>query len=155
MRRSPLPPIPLMPEALAPFRRGSIWLRPIPRQPGLFASDRGDIWSVRGGEFRKLRTRCGGHQPWDRRGGYLQVTVKDWSRPRMLNGKRPQTTLIVHVAVAEAWMGPRPAGCEVDHCNDLHLDNRPKNLCYLAPELHRAKHNASGCMSEEDWEAVI
>lgn len=40
------------------------------------------------------------------------------------------TTRLVHQLVAEAFIGPRPAGMEVRHLNGIAADNRAANLQY-------------------------
>lgn len=39
-------------------------------------------------------------------------------------------TILVHVAVALAFIGPRPKGMEIRHLDSNPLNNRPENLCY-------------------------
>lgn len=48
----------------------------------------------------------------------------------------------VHRLVMEAFVGPCPAGCNVDHINGLRYDNRLSNLRYL----DKAKNCAQGKM---------
>lgn len=45
-------------------------------------------------------------------------------------GARGASRMKVHHLVAEAFLGPRPAGAVVRHRNDLKLDNRAENLVY-------------------------
>lgn len=55
------------------------------------------------------------------------------------------STKNVHSLVAEAFIGPRPAGTEVCHNNGRHHDNRLINLRYdthVANALERAMHGA-------------
>lgn len=42
-----------------------------------------------------------------------------------------RTVRTVHSVVAAAFIGPRPAGLDVDHRNGLRMDNRAANLRYL------------------------
>ena len=53
--------------------------------------------------------------------GYQKVTLK---RPGL------NQRVLVHQAVAAAWIGPRPAGMEVCHNNGQRTDNRADNLRY-------------------------
>lgn len=130
------------------LRLGSIWLRPVPDHPGIYASCRGEIWSIRSGKWRKLKATLHGGRKWDSRGGYLAVRVRDYADP----GRAKRTMwLRVHLAVITAWVGPRLPHHEVDHMNNNHLDNTPGNLRYLHKDLHQAKHK----MTDEDWESIL
>lgn len=54
-----------------------------------------------------------------------------------------RTAKTVHSLVAEAFIGPRPAGADVCHNNGNRLDNRPENLRYdtrSANHLDRVAH---------------
>ena len=42
-------------------------------------------------------------------------------------------TVLIHGLVAEAFLGPRPDGCEVNHINADKTDNRACNLEYVTP----------------------
>lgn len=64
-----------------------------------------------------------------------------------LNGVK--TTRRVHVLVASAFLGPKPAGQEIRHLNGNALDNRVSNLAYgtsaenkADQKLHGTHHNA-------------
>lgn len=50
---------------------------------------------------------------------------------RMSGGK--YVTRTVHVAMAEAWLGPRPDGMQCCHDNGDRFDNRPSNLKWGTP----------------------
>jgi len=52
----------------------------------------------------------------------------------------------VHRLVLEAFVGPCPAGCNVDHINGLRHDNRLSNLRYL----DKAKNCAQGARYGQD-----
>lgn len=141
--------LPFVPSARA-IRRGSTWLRPVPDQPGLWASSHGCIWSSRSGKWRKLKPSLQGGRTWDSRGGYLRHTTRD-----PLNWKRCMP-IYVHRAVCLAWHGYPPEDgevYEVDHWDDNHLNNRPENLRWLEKGKNLMKRN--GMAREEDWEGVL
>lgn len=46
--------------------------------------------------------------------------------------------------VAQAWLGPKPEGYEVDHVNNNRQDNRPTNLQYLTKSENNQKAYDSG-----------
>jgi hypothetical protein len=56
-------------------------------------------------------------------------------------GKR---TLRVAQLVAEAFVGPRPPGAEVDHVNGVKTDDRASNLEYVTGEENRRRAQALG-----------
>ena len=60
---------------------------------------------------------------FDTRGGYLRVNLCE--RPTKVISK------YVHSLVAEAFIGPRPEGLNIDHLNGYRKDNRPENLEYV------------------------
>lgn len=84
------------------------WL-PVPGWPGYEVSDHGRVRSVdrtlRGGQF------CAGRMLAQRRDrkGYWVADLRDGERRR---------TVRVHVLVAAAFIGPRPAGMQVLHADD-------------------------------------
>lgn len=57
--------------------------------------------------------------------GYRWVSLSD--------GKGKGRAYFVHRLVAEAFIGPRPAGLQVNHKNGLKADNRAENLEYVTP----------------------
>ena len=90
-------------------------------------SSHGRVWS-------QLTKRIMRPSPNSR--GYLTVTLNDGSRP-----KRPHS-FCVHTLVALAFLGPRPAGHEVDHGPKGKLCNEVTNLEYVTPveNVRRAAH---------------
>ena len=52
------------------------------------------------------------------------------------DGKRRK--VMAHTLVALAFLGPKPAGMEIDHINSNRFDNRPDNLRYVTPEQNAA-----------------
>lgn len=85
-------------------------VRAIPSCPGYFVSDTGRVWGPR--KELKLQSRPGGYLRF--RGG------RSRHRPKVM----------VHHAVAEAFIGPKPPGAWVCHRNDVATDNRMENLYY-------------------------
>ena len=63
----------------------------------------------------------------------------DTSKTNRFNGHRKQKYLrvrsygniLVHIAVATVWIGPRLEGCECDHLNGITTDNRVCNLQWV------------------------
>lgn len=49
-------------------------------------------------------------------------------------GNKTSKNLLAHRAVAEAFLGPRPAGMVIRHLNGIKTDNRVENLAYGTPE---------------------
>jgi DNA polymerase I-like protein with 3'-5' exonuclease and polymerase domains/endogenous inhibitor of DNA gyrase (YacG/DUF329 family) len=45
-----------------------------------------------------------------------------------------------HIIVAEAVLGPRPAGYDVHHKNEISTDNCPGNLEYKSSDIHKSDH---------------
>jgi hypothetical protein len=87
-------------------------LVPCPSYPGWFATSDGRLWSAR--KRRWVR-------PY-RNNGYLAVKYQ-WP-----DG---QQTVYVHQAVADAFLGPCPDGCEVNHQDLDKSNNHATNLEYL------------------------
>ena len=111
------------------------WL-PIPSLPGYDVSDHGRVrsWVYRGPVPRLRSTAIDRH-------GYPGFVVR-----RGVGSAR----LTVHVLVAEAFHGPRPAGMVVRHLDGNPCNNHASNLCYgTASEnerdklIHGTDHNAS------------
>lgn len=71
------------------------------------------------------------------------------------NGKRKQFK--VHVAVALAFIGPRPDGKEVAHWDGDQANNKLSNLLYATPvenNRHKARHGAQP-LGEKIWNAAL
>lgn len=90
--------------------------------------------------------------------GYIQVTLRRDGR---------KATARVHRLVAEAFLGPCPPGCEVNHILDPKSDNRLTNLEYVTPSqnhIHayalsyahgqKGSSNGSAKLSESDVLAI-
>ena len=102
-------------------------------------SDRGRVRRIVGGRGtragRILRPNKGTY-------GYPKVELCRDGRSR---------TQRVHTLVAEAFLGPRPAGQEVNHKNRIRDDNRLTNLEYLTPsENRRYSYDVLGVGRGED-----
>jgi hypothetical protein len=88
-------------------------------------SDRGNVRSVdrlvhfSDGRVRRYKSQARTHHTDNF--GYKKVTLK-------VNGASWRAH--IHVLVAEAFIGPRPDGMVVCHCDGDHLNNRPGNLRY-------------------------
>lgn len=88
----------------------------IPGFPAYAVSDAGNIRRVRDNMGIPLKPR---HDTE----GYLLVSL--CSRGRVFTRK-------VHHLVLEAFVGPRPDGCECDHINTIRDDNRIENLRWVS-----------------------
>ena len=67
-------------------------------------------------------------------GGYLKVTLVVGGKTKSINS---------HILVAEAFLGKRPEGMVVCHCNGVPKDNRVENLrwdTHLENNLDRKRH---------------
>lgn len=81
---------------------------------GYFASDDGAIRNARGHVMKPRRSQA----------GYLCVNLWDGSAYH---------ASYVAALVAEAFLGPRPAGFQINHKNGIKTDNRAGNLEYVTP----------------------
>lgn len=63
--------------------------------------------------------------PYLRKNGYLQV---------QLNKDGAAETRLVHTLVAEAFLGPRPAGQQINHIDHDKTNNAASNLEYVTPK---------------------
>lgn len=101
-----------------------VWAH-IPRYEGRYkASNLGNILSL------KYRGNYGTEATLS-----LMRQSNGYMRVRLLNGKAE----LVHVLVAEAFIGPKPKGCQINHKNGIKTDNRPENLEWVTPS-ENCKH---------------
>jgi hypothetical protein len=83
------------------------------------------------------------------RGRYLAASLKDAPKKSMRS---------VHVAVAEAFLGPRPQGLEVAHLNGDARDNRLTNLAYVTTqenEAHKRQHGTSRALLKPEQAEIL
>ena len=119
--------------------------------PSLFAAD--------GSELRLLPLHHTGGKPLyvsndGRCFSYYRCVLRlvkpqaDTSKTNRFNGHRKQKYLrmtsygniLVHIAVAIAWIGPKPAdGYVIDHLNGITTDNRVTNLQWVTPAENRRR----------------
>lgn len=113
-----------------------VW-RPVPGFEETYeVSDRGEVRSR-----PRAGTKGGFLKPYINKGGYLKITLRS-------RGHRTDRTL--HKVVAEAFLGPRPAGQDIRHLDGNKLNCALSNLAYgtrseneLDKLRHGTDHNAS------------
>lgn len=91
---------------------------PIPSLPGYVAGEDGHVYSLRSNQAgpRRLTER-------PTHDGYLRVrVVREYAQPVRHQAVAP--------VVAEAFLGPRPAGLQVRHIDGNKSNNAPSNLAY-------------------------
>ena len=91
-------------------------------------SDQGRARSLKFGKIKILKPDNNGC-------GYLRVHL-------YIKGKR--TTRTVHSLVAEAFIGPRPEGCEVNHKDGIKCHNEATNLEWMTPAENTAHAERMG-----------
>lgn len=93
-------------------------MKPIPGLTGYFATETGEVVSVRSGKPRVLQSQI--------YGGYHRITVSV-----RVNGVKERHRFEVHRLVLKAYAGlPCQDGQEARHLNGLSTDNRPSNLAW-------------------------
>jgi hypothetical protein len=106
-------------------------MRPVPGFDGYFVTDDGRVFS----------TRTRGRR--DAVGPLHALTIGTNDRGYETVHIRGRTTT-VHVLVAAAWLGPRPAGCDVCHNDGDKRNNRAANLRYAPRAANVADAIAHG-----------
>ena len=115
-----------------------------PRPDGIYAvSNMGRVRREVGGgnnarAGRVLKAGANNH-------GYRAVLLYD------ANGGRRACT--VHALVAEAFLGPRPLGMQVNHKNGIKTDARAENLEYVTPSENLKHAYATGLSPSQKGEA--
>lgn len=102
--------------------------RDVPGAPGYKVRVDGAVMGPRGAVLKQN----------GRTSGYPIVRVSAGSRASAY-------TAYVHHLVAAAWLGPRPAGCEVDHKDHDRENNRAENLRYLTADENRERSMPGRC----------
>jgi hypothetical protein len=90
-------------------------------------SDAGEVMSHRAGKVLKPNMVR----------GYETVQLTDRKR------------YTVHRLVAQAFIGPRPAGMHINHKNGIKTDNRAENLEYVTPSQNMKHAHAMGLQSNK------
>jgi hypothetical protein len=118
-----------------------VW-RAVPEYAGWYeVSNLGRVRNVRAGRARRagriLKTPPS-------RGGYPQVHLRRVEIDR---------TAYVHALVAAAFLGPRPAGREINHRNGIKTDNSVWNLEYLTDAEHKRHSMEMGQVASGEGKA--
>jgi hypothetical protein len=77
------------------------------------------------------------------------IPKASYPRTSLHLGPHKNKTVKVHHLVAEAFLGPRPAGYEVDHLDFNHTNNRADNLEYVTNEENTRRAVAAGLMGRK------
>ena len=88
--------------------------RVIPSRPDYLVSDLGDVRHKNSSVIRK---------PYITDRGYIAVSARNREQKR-------NVPIMVHIAVAEAFIGPRPTGFETRHWDGDPGNNRRENIIY-------------------------
>ncbi len=71
---------------------------------------------------------------------YIQVKLRDESKK--------QQSFLVHRLVAEAFIGPRPLGMQIDHKDGLRTNNAASNLEYVHPKENVRRAMSMGLINK-------
>lgn len=95
--------------------------RPVIGHTGIYSvSDRG-----------RIRRDAPGQGTWPGRIYRPHTDKKGYLRTQLVAPSGQARLRSVHSIVADAFLGPCPAGCEINHKNGNKSDNRPENLEYM------------------------
>lgn len=109
-----------------PSLEAEVW-RPIPGYWGLYSvSNLGRVRREQIG-YRCRYPRGGFIKLWSSDKGYLCLALT-----RFGNQKRFQ----VHTLIARTFLGPRPHGCQIHHCDGDKANNAAWNLRYVPPSVN-------------------
>lgn len=103
---------------------------PVPGHPEYEVSD-----------FGNVRSSCGIKQP------YPIPTPRKYLGVGLFTGGK-YSLVTVHSLVARAFLGPKPEGMEVCHCNGNSFDNRASNLRYDTHTGNMADANIKSFISK-------
>lgn len=123
--------------------------KPISGLEGLYeVSDLGRVRSLP----RMIRPRANGlHARYLKPGRILrQFTAHHGYKKVVLSVDGRQVQKLIHVAVCEAFHGPRPDGHQASHRNGLAGDNRPDNLRWLTTRENNAEKAKHGTVTRGD-----
>lgn len=84
------------------------------------------------------RIRRDARGPRTRPGKILASPPTKWGyKSPVLSACGRRRRIVVHVEVALAFLGPRPAGMQINHINGVKADNRAANLEYVTRKENR------------------
>lgn len=127
--------------------------RMIPSFPDYAVSTHGRVRRISPGK----RTHCGFILKPRLKNGYLRIELRLNNKPR---------AVFVHRLVLEAFKGPLPIGCCVDHIDFIRTNNKLKNLRYVTPRTNTHHSQQAGRLvhgervwtnklSEEDVKQIL
>lgn len=119
--------------------RADMVIKPCPSFPGYSVSENGTVFSHR--RRKKMAGKWGGSVAYidpeyfkpmatnKNRKGYLSTGLRQNGRNRPIQ---------IHAIVADAFLGPRPVGCQVRHLDGNNQNNHYSNLAYGTTEENAA-----------------
>lgn len=101
-------------------------------------SDHGQVMSIE----KTVRGRFG---PYKKKAMILKPKLTEFGYLTVvLQKNKVKRYVFIHVLVAEAFIGPRIKGIQVDHINCLKIDNRVCNLEYVSASENSRRAHANG-----------